>query len=714
MVGKFTSGGTANLAHLNQNTGAVMSDLIATGVNRIKAVELTPSTLYVGWGGSALLTVNGNSSSTGSIAKIYIAGGVHSMDNIFGASFHNFADGWPVVLSIYADTATNSVYIGGAFTLVDGAPRSGLARLDSFGSPMSFAPDLADYNPEDPSVQVEEIHKADGRIIACGDWWATEGQGQNVDDGPDARRNQYNIGKFNPTTGVSDRIGDRVWGPVTDGGVMTCPVDEDAGIVYLGGHYDFVNDQSNWPGGLRNEKLIAADLETGAIIKRWDTNTSSIRGIDGATVTSTGRLYAGGAFAATGAISANALASYSLVGPEVIRSRSSNEGTAYAPGQVQGFTATAGVQGDTIVGVTLQWSPLPGADRYIVYARDLSDGPGDEFVRLATADGSTTSVVVDEGVPSPYLVDFYVVAERNGITSMPSTGKRVGVSTDPNQTGGPNSAYALSGTVSLAGAVSMTTPSGAAAGTPFGPPGALGGVATGAVVGLAMYIVMSNGYAPTLPIPSIEDVVVTHAPNGAVTNLPDELIGTITTVIGTEKREDMNARGKGDLLPHDNDLRLAIRKCLDYTKDEPILNGQLPCERLPVFYPGSSWTDGGTTKVTTESTKHDYEAITGGRPAVLSYATDPYIAPKGWYSNQPECSGSTGGNTGMDCDEYPYRSTVEGGPGASLKPVPSSDNQAEGRALESMYEACGLHVLGERFAVAPMNQPDAPPTFYLC
>ena len=41
-------------------------------------------------------------------------------------------------------------------------------------------------------------------------------------------------------------------------------------------------------------------------------------------------------------------------------------------------------------------------------------------------------------------------------------------------------------------------------------------------------------------------------------------------------------------------------------------------------------------------------------------------------------------------DEFPFYSTVEGGPGASLVNIAAPDNQTQGRQLGQFYQACGL------------------------
>jgi len=124
-----------------------------------------------------------------------------------------------------------------------------------------------------------------------------------------------------------------------------------------------------------------------------------------------------------------------------------------------------------------------------------------------------------------------------------------------------------------------------------------------------------------------------------------------------------------------------------------------------------------------DSPRVDQNAINGlqngqpPQPSILTYASLSNQASAGWYNSPAytECWGLTGGNTGNDCDEYPYRSTHEGGPGASLRPVPSSDNQGEGNGISSFYPTCGItNNDGKEFAVVPMTWESAPATFYYC
>jgi RHS repeat-associated protein len=86
--------------------------------------------------------------------------------------------------------------------------------------------------------------------------------------------------------------------------------------------------------------------------------------------------------------------------------------------------------------------------------------------------------------------------------------------------------------------------------------------------------------------------------------------------------------------------------------------------------------------------------------------------PERWYRGTPECNGRTGRSFGLDCDEYPYVSTEEGGPAnypdrVALEPVPIPDNRGAGAKLGAFYRngACPVQANQgnkSRFLVVPV------------
>ncbi len=87
----------------------------------------------------------------------------------------------------------------------------------------------------------------------------------------------------------------------------------------------------------------------------------------------------------------------------------------------------------------------------------------------------------------------------------------------------------------------------------------------------------------------------------------------------------------------------------------------------------------------------------------------PNKSGSGWYANTPPCDGSP---EGRHCDEYPFFSTTQGGPGANLKYVDPTDNIVQGRRLRGFYDDTdnpavgGLHgcnvAVGNPFLAIPL------------
>lgn len=146
---------------------------------------------------------------------------------------------------------------------------------------------------------------------------------------------------------------------------------------------------------------------------------------------------------------------------------------------------------------------------------------------------------------------------------------------------------------------------------------------------------------------------------------------------------------------------------------------QHPCNGQAIFMPAGDMR---------EASQHDLDAIGAGAPMTLSYVsvTENLMQrgfSRGWYAGDSRCEGS-GVDTGNECDEYPYFSTLQGGPlratppgiGVSLRPISRDPNRWEGSALQAFYNACGLrsgpYPARETFIVAP--SPSTPRTIGAC
>ena len=74
-------------------------------------------------------------------------------------------------------------------------------------------------------------------------------------------------------------------------------------------------------------------------------------------------------------------------------------------------------------------------------------------------------------------------------------------------------------------------------------------------------------------------------------------------------------------------------------------------------------------------------------------------AKKNRYESQKEIRKKNGPPpTGFDYDEFPYASTKQGGKGAHVEPVPSSENQAVGRDLGKFYRENNIKE-GDKFNI---------------
>jgi hypothetical protein len=132
----------------------------------------------------------------------------------------------------------------------------------------------------------------------------------------------------------------------------------------------------------------------------------------------------------------------------------------------------------------------------------------------------------------------------------------------------------------------------------------------------------------------------------------------------------------------------------------PIVHLTAPdCTKRSIFAPGND---------VAEATVHDGEAILAGQASYLHYESEtdkssgdnPVL--RRWYRQSQYNGCGPGYVKGVtNCDEYPYYSTMEGGPGASLKNINAADNQKEGRLLGDFFAACGVNAAEPDFIVTP-------------
>ena len=146
------------------------------------------------------------------------------------------------------------------------------------------------------------------------------------------------------------------------------------------------------------------------------------------------------------------------------------------------------------------------------------------------------------------------------------------------------------------------------------------------------------------------------------------------------------------------------------------------CKQIPVYSPGID---------VKHAADHDAYAIGQGWPFLVHYENPAQklegtatVAPvsRGWYGDPAtNCSGPVTAAPDpafTNCDEYPFYSTVEGGPvtianplGASLWNINGTENGIQGNQLQQFYSSCGIVASStptdaNQYIVAPI--PDVP------
>ena len=134
------------------------------------------------------------------------------------------------------------------------------------------------------------------------------------------------------------------------------------------------------------------------------------------------------------------------------------------------------------------------------------------------------------------------------------------------------------------------------------------------------------------------------------------------------------------------------RQCL-YVLGKRGLNGSAECQRYPVFASGSD---------VPAATKHDLEAIRSWLPWTLLNYDERGKSKPGygtWYRTISPCIQGTYDGSTHQCDEFPFMSTLQGGPDPlggrqpDLKPISAADNMLQGSLLyHRFYAKCGFTV----------------------
>jgi hypothetical protein len=164
----------------------------------------------------------------------------------------------------------------------------------------------------------------------------------------------------------------------------------------------------------------------------------------------------------------------------------------------------------------------------------------------------------------------------------------------------------------------------------------------------------------------------------------------------------------------DADLEIIVRQCLWAAAGAEIAFSNCGRKWLPIFVTGEQNPTGTSTRA---ASQHDLDAL-GRFPGwfKLNKETKPRTQ---WYASDLDCEGRSA-DLGLDCDEFPFQSTEQGGPNGILrtgrKPdlevISASANRAQGSYLELFYDACALRtgtpqpeghaINGDQFLVVPI------------
>ena len=114
------------------------------------------------------------------------------------------------------------------------------------------------------------------------------------------------------------------------------------------------------------------------------------------------------------------------------------------------------------------------------------------------------------------------------------------------------------------------------------------------------------------------------------------------------------------------------------------MTGQ-PCTTMPILFPGFETGAAGMNDLKGILSNPSWFQLTylSGKDKLATGVSD------GWYERKQYrefCKDEPRRPRGVQCDEFPWYTTVEGGPGARLEEVPILENRADGQALRNMQD----------------------------
>jgi hypothetical protein len=126
------------------------------------------------------------------------------------------------------------------------------------------------------------------------------------------------------------------------------------------------------------------------------------------------------------------------------------------------------------------------------------------------------------------------------------------------------------------------------------------------------------------------------------------------------------------------------------------------CKRLPIFLPGADvW----------EPAAHDADAIVSDPRWLMLTRGGNW--PDKWYQSTVTCTKGSYDGVLVNCDEYPFKDTKQGGPAtlappkkeASLRLVDGPQNKREGALLGGFYKNCKVQPDDGAYLVVPLIFP---------
>ncbi len=216
----------------------------------------------------------------------------------------------PKVYAIDFSTDGNLVYFGGHFGLVNGVKRNqGAAVRLADGSNCTTSACVTAWNPSifsrgncptcntTETSRIYSLHITSTRAYTCGGYWRV-----NFNESQTTAISRYNVAVFNLTDGkVLPRSS---FSAEDDGDTTGCDLHN--GVLYIGGHFDYVNDGTSRP--VRHH-VAAVDAGTGKLLP-WNPGTNSHHGVF--TIVADGDTVAfGGYFTRIGATDQQGIAKYS-------------------------------------------------------------------------------------------------------------------------------------------------------------------------------------------------------------------------------------------------------------------------------------------------------------------------------------------------------------------------------------------------------------------